>query len=100
MLRAGGRPTRGGLSGNNLFGRSLDWVEVEALRPTFEWQGFPREADLREAPAEMVRVSNVRYELLLVASGCQFTPCEIVNRRQEPEGTRHTIGRPPRAGRR
>jgi hypothetical protein len=91
--------TRGGLSGNNLFGRSLDWVQVETLRPTFEWQGFPRESDLREAPAEMARVRDIRYELV-VASECRFTPCEIIYRREGLEGTRHTIERPLRAGQR
>jgi hypothetical protein len=36
---------------------------VESRRPTLRWQAFPRASDRAAAPAEMERVSRVRYEL-------------------------------------
>lgn len=41
----------------NVFARS------ESLQPTMQWESFPRKADREINPAEMSRVTNVRYDL-------------------------------------
>ncbi len=41
------------------------WKSVDTLRPTLRWQGFPRASDLKVAPEEMGRVSNVRYDRVI-----------------------------------
>jgi len=72
-------PLRGQLTGDKLIGSTFEWKTVPSLQPTLRWQRFPRESDLRANPAEMGRVKNVRYDLV-IAREHELAPAEIVYR--------------------
>lgn len=78
------------LTGDPFLGRYLEWQAVDSLRPTLRWQGFPRGSDLAMAPAEMARVTQVRYDLL-VASEHNLVPVEIVYRRTGLPDAAHAL---------
>jgi len=85
--------TRGQLSDDLWLGSWLEWQEVEDRRPTLRWQSFPRATDSNAAPAEMGRVTNVRYDLL-IAREKDGTPAEIVYRREGLPAPRHRLEKP------
>jgi hypothetical protein len=72
-------PTRGTDTGSSLTER-FEWAAVASLQPTLRWDPFPRPVDLAAAAAEMARVRNVTYDLV-IARERNRAPAEIVYRR-------------------
>ena len=72
-------PLRGQLTGDKLIGSTFEWKTVSSLQPKLRWQRFPRESDLWANPAEMGRVKNVGYDLM-IAREHELAPAEIVYR--------------------
>jgi hypothetical protein len=66
---------------------------VSGLQPTLRWQRFPRESDLQAAPAEMARVKNVSYDLV-IAREHELAPAEIVYRRNGLSTPAHHLETP------
>jgi hypothetical protein len=81
---------RGQLSGDTMIGPSFEWKTVTGLQPLLRWQDFPRESDLRASPAEMGRVKNVRYDLL-IASEHELAPAGMVYRRDSLPAAEHRL---------
>lgn len=71
----------------------FSWVTVDELQPTFRWQSFPRETDVRLLPEEMGRVKNVTYDLI-IARERNLAPAEVVYRREGLPDSVHTIETP------
>jgi hypothetical protein len=71
---------RGTLTGDRVFGERFEWTQVDGLQPVLRWQAFPRPTDRAAAPAEMSRVADVTYELL-IASEENLSPGAVVYRR-------------------
>lgn len=69
----------GQLSGSDGLTRALEWRTVDSTQPTLRWQAFPRPSDRAAAPAEMARVANVRYDLV-IAEERALAPARIVYR--------------------
>jgi hypothetical protein len=53
---------------------------IDNLQPTFAWQAFPRELDIKRVPEQMNRVKDVRYDLVIAGEQNNF-PGEIIYRR-------------------
>ncbi|HET9734097.1 MAG TPA: hypothetical protein VFP62_02390 [Burkholderiales bacterium] len=85
-------PTRGTDTGAALTER-FEWAGVRSLQPTLGWQAFPREADLAAAPAEMRRVQNVTYDLV-IARERNRAPAETVYRRSGLPRPEHRLQAP------
>ena len=85
--------TRGQLSGDPLIGTRFEWTAVASLRPTLEWERFPRPGDLRAAPDDMARVRRVRYDLVIAREG-DGIPGDIVYRRDGLDAARHRLDVP------
>lgn len=84
-------PELGGwLRGDNLIYQDIDWKTAKGRRPTFRWQEFPRDVDIKAAPEDMERIRNVRYDLV-IAQEQNMTPGKIVYRRDGLTGTEHKI---------
>jgi hypothetical protein len=83
-------PTRGQLSGESVLGDILEWTAVDSLRPTLQWQAFPRASDVAVAPAEMARVREVSYDLV-IAQEMHRAPERIVYRRQGLPAPEHRL---------
>lgn len=83
--------TRGALTGDKVIGAHFEWVTVSSTRPTFRWEAFPRASDLKVAPEEMARVSNVRYDLV-VAEESNMNPGKVVYRRYGLTSASHALG--------
>jgi hypothetical protein len=79
---------RGQLSGDTVIGPAFEWPTVAGLRPVLRWQSFPRASDLRAASAEMGRVKNIRYDLL-IAREHELAPAGIVYRRDGLPAAEH-----------
>jgi len=73
--------TRGTLSGDLVIGPRFEWTQVDSLRPTLRWEGFPRAADAAARPDEMARVERVTYDLV-IAREQNLAPAEIVYERR------------------
>ena len=73
-----------------MLGLEWEWESVDGLRPTFRWQGFPRDTDITAAPEKMGRVRNVRYDLI-IAPEQNMAPGKIVYRRDGLTDSVHTI---------
>jgi hypothetical protein len=82
-------PTRGTDTGSAIAER-IEWASAGSLQPLLRWQAFPREADLAAAPAEMRRVQNVTYDLV-VARERNRAPAEIVYRRNGLPAPEHRL---------
>jgi hypothetical protein len=78
------------LNGDPMLVPVLKWPRVASLQPTLHWQGFPRDSDLAAAPAEMGRISNVRYDLV-IARQHELAPAGIVYRRDGLPAPTHTL---------
>jgi hypothetical protein len=76
-----------------LMGSGASWPIVNNLQPTLRWQAFPREFDIETSPAEMGRVKNVRYELV-IAREHNWAPAEVVYRREGLSEAAHTLEAP------
>lgn len=83
-------PTRGQLSGESVLGDLFEWTAVDTLRPTLQWQAFPRAGDVAVAPAEMARVREVGYDLV-IAQEMNQAPERIVYRRQALPAPEHRL---------
>ncbi len=83
-------PTRGQLSGESVLGDLFEWTAVDTLRPTLRWQAFPRTGDVALAPAEMARVREVSYDLV-IAQEMHQAPERIVYRRQGLPAPEHRL---------
>ncbi|WPP44553.1 hypothetical protein [Pseudomonas sp. AN-1] len=81
---------RGQLTGDSFLDRQLVWTPVASTRPTLRWQAFPRPSDIAAAPAEMARVDNVRYDLV-IAEARQLAPGSIVYRGESLPRASHTL---------
>jgi hypothetical protein len=90
-------PTRGTPTGGSLT-EWFEWPGVSSLQPVLRWQAFPREADFAAAPAEMRRLQNVTYDLV-IARERNLAPAEIVYRRSGLPAPQHRLETPlePRA---
>lgn len=84
--------TRGTATGVSLSER-FEWVGVESMQPMLRWEPFPRAADLAAAPAEMSRVKDVSYELV-IARERNLAPAETVYRRSGLPRPEHRLDRP------
>jgi hypothetical protein len=73
--------TRGQLTGDRVIGPRFEWTLVDTLQPTLRWEAFPRDAERTAAPADMARVENVTYDLVL-ARETNLAPTGEVYRRQ------------------
>jgi hypothetical protein len=73
-----------------VIGPWFEWREVESVRPTLRWQSFPRASDSAAQPAEMSRVTNVRYDLA-VARERNGAPAEVVYRRDALPAAEHRL---------
>jgi hypothetical protein len=82
--------TRGQLTGDALIGRYFEWKVVDSLRPTLEWEAFPRASDLADAPDLAGRIRDVRYDLV-IAREQNLAPAGIVYRRNGLVATTHTV---------
>jgi len=83
-------PTRGQLTGDPVIGNRFEWTTVDNLQPTLQWQSFPRQADIADAPADMARVRNVRYDVI-VARERNLAPAEVIYRRQALSTPEHKL---------
>lgn len=81
---------RGVLTDDPLIGAHFEWVTIDTLQPTFQWQRFPRKTDIETAPEEMGRVRNTRYDIV-IARERNLAPAEIVYRRDGLLGTSHEV---------
>lgn len=81
---------RGQLTGDPLIGPGFEWKSATGLQPLLRWQRFPRESDLRASPAEMGRVKNVRYDLL-IAREHELATAGIVYRRDSLPAAEHRV---------
>lgn len=82
--------TRGTLTGDRLIGERFEWTRVNTLQPTLRWEAFPRPADREGAPADMARVENVTYDLV-VAREKNLAPTQEVYRRQGLPAPEHRL---------
>jgi hypothetical protein len=48
---------------------NLEFVEVDSVQPTLQWESFPREHDLLDADGRTHKISDVRYELRIFDVG-------------------------------
>lgn len=89
--------TRGTATGASLSER-FEWTGVGSLQPTLRWEAFPRAVDVAAASAEMSRVRNVSYELV-IARERNLAPAETVYRRSGLPRPEHRLETPlePRA---
>lgn len=78
-------------------GRLWDWTPVDSLTPTLSWESFPRAVDLRAAPEELGRITDVRYDLV-VAREYNLAPGEVVYRREGLPKPAHTLETPLERG--
>ncbi|HEX9184786.1 MAG TPA: hypothetical protein VF876_16130 [Burkholderiales bacterium] len=85
-------PTRGTATGATLM-EWFEWPAVSSLQPVLRWQAFPREADLATAPADMRRVQNVTYDLV-VARERNLAPAETVYRKSGLPRPEHRLATP------
>lgn len=83
-------PTRGALTGDELLGAYFEWYEIKNYRPTLRWQAFPREQDFELAADDMARVSDVRYDLLVVEEA-NMAPGKLVYQRYGLTEPSHTL---------
>lgn len=67
------------LSASSFPGRTLEWALVDSTQPTLRWQAFPRASDRAAAAAEMARVGDVRYDLV-IAEERHLAPARVVYR--------------------
>lgn len=77
-------------------GERLDrfhFMSTDKLRPTLQWERFPREADLKRAPAEMARAKNITYDLILTRENNLF-PAEVIYRREGLTENTHELDTP------
>jgi hypothetical protein len=89
--------TRGTLTGDRLIGDRFEWTRVDSLQPALRWQAFPRPADLAAAPAEMARVADVSYELM-IAPEHNLAPAGVVYLRAGLRRPEHRVESPLRPG--
>jgi hypothetical protein len=66
------------------------WTTIDRLQPTLSWQKFPRASDIKIAPEEMGRVTNVRYDLI-IARERNLIPGDIIYRREGLAKNAHKI---------
>jgi hypothetical protein len=59
-------------------------------QPALAWQEFPRPADIAAAPADMARIRNVRYDLV-VGTGDTGESLEVVYRRDNLPAATHLL---------
>jgi hypothetical protein len=88
--------TRGTLTGDRLIGDRFEWTRVGSLQPTLRWEAFPREAERTAASADMARVENVAYDLVLAREE-NLAPSREVYRREglpQPEHRVETMLQP------
>ncbi len=64
--------------------------QASSLSPTLSWQNFPRDTDRLAAPADMARIKNVKYDLIVGTGDNRQTP-EIIYRREGLTSTSHKI---------
>ncbi len=86
-------PTRGPLMPTDVFLgplRSLRWERVGSLQPELRWEKFPRHGDLEAAPAEMARVKNVSYDLVIVREH-DSAAAGVVYRRERIASNAHVL---------
>ena len=69
------------------------WTPVDSLQPVMRWESFPGTADLAVAPAEMARVSNVTYDLVIAAER-NDSPARLVYRREKIAANFHKLDVP------
>lgn len=86
----------GQLSGSDSLTRALEWRTVDSTQPTLRWQAFPRPSDRAAAPAEMARVANVRYDLV-IAEERALAPARIVYRGENLAEPQQRLSSPLRA---
>lgn len=82
--------TRVSLSGDNPIARYLEWTGVDSVNPVLNWQSFPRKGDVMAAPADMDRVRNVTYDLV-IAEEDNLAPAKIVYRRDRLPAPKHRL---------
>jgi len=85
--------TRGTLTGDQVIGDVFEWTKINSLQPTLRWQSFPRQADVAAAPAEMARVTDVTYELV-IAREQALAPAEVAYRRDGLPRPEHRLETP------
>jgi len=85
-------PTRGTATSVPL-AEHFEWAGVASTQPLLRWEAFPRAADLKAAPAEMSRVANVTYDLV-IARERNLAPAEIVYRRSGLPAPAHRLEAP------
>jgi hypothetical protein len=68
----------------------LIWRKVDSAQPELRWETFPRQRDLEAAPAEMARVKNVAYDVV-VAREHDMAAAEVVYRRERIASNAHTL---------
>lgn len=78
-------------------GETAEWVRVDSVRPTLQWESFPREVDRDAAPSEMNRVRKVMYDLV-IARADDYVPGEVVYRRTGINSNAHQLTEPLTAG--
>lgn len=84
-------PTRGQLTTiDDFISRRFEWYETDNLRPILRWEAFPRISDIAAAPEDMVRVRNVRYDLLLAREE-NLAPGDVIYRREGLPSTEHAL---------
>ena len=83
--------TNFGATGERL--EKFHFLFTDKLRPTFQWERFPREADLKRAPEEMARAKNITYDLVLTRESDLF-PTEAVYRREGLTENTHDLETP------
>jgi len=79
--------------GLDLVGPTTFLGRIDTLQPTLQWQRFPRESDLKASPADMARVKDVTYELILAAAE-YGVPATIVYRREGLSESAHQLPTP------
>jgi len=82
-----------------MFLPGTQWPKAESTTPLLAWEAFPRASDREAKPAEMARVANVGYDLV-IAEEENLAAARVVYRREGLPSTEHRIEHPLAPGRR
>ena len=85
--------------GWRMFLPGTQWPKVDSLTPLLAWEPFPRASDRAAKPADMARVANVGYDLV-IAREQNLAAARVVYRREGLATPEHRVEAPLEPGRR
>jgi hypothetical protein len=75
----------------------FQWSKVESLTPLLRWEAFPRARDRAARGADMGRVTNVSYDLVIAGKHDQL-PAQVIYRRERLPVAEHRVEQALEAG--